>query len=124
MTIRQCIWEFDSLTHNAIPLPQKVAWLGRLDLSIHQELWLRYRELCERAFAPYDEDTDQDTVLLVPPPYDEVYRWYLEMMVADTNRESEAYNHALAKYEEALGRYAASLNRTMTPVKRYAHRLL
>lgn len=123
MKIGQCIREFDGLTHNAVSLQQKVIWLGRLDLSIHRELLGQYRETLDTPFTPYDEDTDQDTVLLVPPPYDELYRWYLEMMVADINRESEAYNHALAKYEEALSRYAAWLNRECTPTKRYRHRL-
>lgn len=123
MKIGQCIREFDGLTHNAVSLQQKVIWLGRLDLSIHRELLGQYRETLDTPFTPYDEDTDQDTALLVPPPYDELYRWYLEMMVADVNRESEAYNHALAKYEEALNRYAAWLNREHSPAERYRHRL-
>lgn len=46
------------------------------------------------------EDTGEDTVLLVQPPYDELYRHYVEAQIHYANGEMERYNNACAGLEQ------------------------
>ena len=52
----------------------------------------------EQTFKGYPETVDLDTKLRIPWPYDEIYRWYLEMKISDANGEMVRYNNAMAKY--------------------------
>lgn len=115
MTISQAVSHFDTLTPNQIGLPVKVAWLSRLDGQICKEVLSTHEGTAPADFAGYTAATDVDTVLLVPHPYDEIYRWYLEMMVWDTMSEMAKYNNAAQKYNTALVSYMDHINRTCTP---------
>ena len=53
------------------------------------------------------EDTGEDTVLLVQPPYDELYRHYVEAQIHYANGEMERYNNACAAWNNALLTYRA-----------------
>ena len=46
-----------------------------------------------------------DTVLLVQPPYDELYRHYVEAQIHYANGEMERYNNACAAWNNALLTY-------------------
>ena len=107
MTIREAIEAVDRLTPNQYENIDKVRWLSELDGVIYLEIekthgsgnpvcepWVRTRdpldrEWCgcvpqekpsEQTFEGYPETVDLDTKLRIPWPYDEIYRWYLEMM--------------------------------------------
>ena len=113
MTIAQALDTVDRLTANQVDAGHKVAWLSTLDGTVHQEILAPHG--AAGTFPGYPPGTDMDTVLLVPPPYDVVYRWYLEMLIHDANGEMTRYNNAAEKYNAALLAYADYVNRT-TPV--------
>lgn len=115
MTISQAITHFDTLTPNQIGIPIKVAWLSSLDSQIHREILSTHEGTVPVSFTGYTAETDVDTPLLVPHPYDGIYRWYLEMMVWDTLSETAKYNNAAQKYNTALISYMDHINRTHTP---------
>ena len=115
MTIAQAIAHFDALTPNQLPVPVKVRWLSQLDGLLFRET------LCpggEAGFSGYDADTDISTVLLVEHPYDEIYRWYLEMKTWDTLGEMTKYNNATQKYNAAMVAWADEQNRNRMPQAR------
>lgn len=141
MTIREAIEAVDRLTPNQYENIDKVRWLSELDGVVYLEIekthgsgnpvcepWVRTRdpfdrEWCgctqpgqdEQTFAGYQETVDLDTVLRVPWPYDEIYRWYLEMKIADANGEMTRYNNAMAKYNAYYTAYQDFYNRTNMP---------
>lgn len=115
MTISQAITHFDSLTHNHISVPVKVVWLSTLDCLVHREILATHEGTEPREFAGYSAGTDLDTQLLIPHPYDELYRWYLEMKVWDTLNEMAKYNNAAQKYNTVLLSYMDYINRSHTP---------
>lgn len=141
MTIREAIEAVDRLTPNQYENIDKVRWLSELDGVVYLEIekthasrnpvcepWVRTRdpfdrEWCgctqpvqeEQTFAGYPEAVDLDTVLRVPWPYDEIYRWYLEMKIADANGEMTRYNNAMAKYNAYYTAYQDFYNRTNMP---------
>lgn len=141
MTIREAIEAVDRLTPNQYENIDKVRWLSELDGVVYLEIeqahqkgepvcepWVRTRdpfdrEWCgctqpvqeEQTFAGYPEAVDLDTVLRVPWPYDEIYRWYLEMKIADANGEMTRYNNAMTKYNAYYTAYQDFYNRTNMP---------
>lgn len=69
----------------------------------------------EQTFEWYPETVDLDTKLRIPWPYDEIYRWYLEMKIADANGEMTRYNNAMTKYNAYYTAYQDFYNRTNMP---------
>lgn len=116
MTIGMAIETLDALVYNQIEESVKVRWLSELDGVVHREILQTHAETAGRDFSGYDGSTDMGTPLLVPPPYDRVYEWYLEMQVFDTLGEITRYNNAARKYNTALLAYADQVNRVCTPL--------
>ena len=74
------------------------------------------------AFAGYTPEADLDgTVLLIEWPYDEIYRWYLEMKIDDANGEMTKYNNSAAKYNMYYQAYQNAYNRAHLPKSEAAY---
>lgn len=142
MTIREAIETVDRLTPNQYENIDKVRWLSELDGVVYLEIeqahqkgepacepWVRTRDPLDRewcgckavsesdteAFTGYPETVDLDTRLRIPHPYDEIYRWYLEMKIADANGEMIRYNNAMTKYNAYYTAYQGFYNRSNMP---------
>ena len=118
MTLQNAITQTDALKPNAYADTDKTAWLSRLDGLIHEELLSRYYPadgedaLSSTPFAGYDDETDPDTALLVPPPYDELYILYLSSQIDFYNGEYSRYNGSMALFNHAYQTFACAWNRT------------
>jgi len=76
----------------------------------------------DRWFAGYTPEADLDgTVLLIEWPYDEIYRWYLEMKIDDANGEMTKYNNSAAKYNMYYQAYQNAYNRAHLPKSEAAY---
>ena len=76
MTIIEAINRLDALKFNTYTQEDKVEWLSRLDSAVKLQIIDNHSGDESVPFTGYDENTPQNTVLLVPAPYDEVYlRW-------------------------------------------------
>ena len=115
MTIQNAIELVDSLTYNQIDMMPKIKWLSDMDRTVQNDILLAHEGTDNREFKGYGPDQDLETELLVPAPYDEIYRWYLEMKIHDTTGEIIKYNNAAAKYNAAYIAYADYINRKHTP---------
>ena len=83
MTIREALETVDRLKPNQYGSADKLRWLSELDGAVYREI-LTQHEMDVPAFAGYTPEADLDgTVLLIAWPYDEIYRWYLEMIIKD-----------------------------------------
>ena len=67
-------------------------------------------------FKGYDPETDADTELLVPAPYDEVYVFWLESRIDYSNSEIARYNNSISNYNAAYNAYANYYNRRNMPL--------
>ena len=132
MTIREAIETVDRLTPNQYENIDKVRWLSELDGVVYKEIeqthakgnpvcepWVRVRDPWD--FTGYPEEVDLETVLRIPWPYDEIYRWYLEMKIADANGEMTRYNNAAAKYNSYYTAYQNAYNRENMPRMQALH---
>lgn len=118
MTIIEAITETDALKPNMYGKPDKVRWLSRLDGRIMVEIFNthEYNDGEEPPeFEEYTVDTPDDTELLVPAPYDEIYIRWLEAQIDYANREFDSFNASNAMFDSVYTAFRNAYNRTHMP---------
>ena len=118
MTIEKAIFLVDELKPNQIEKERKIEWLSRLDERLFEEV-IRTHEPGPGplpVFAPYTQETDGDTELLAPAPYDELYRFYLEMHIDLANLEYDKYNNSAMLYATSRGQLYRMWHREHRPL--------
>lgn len=112
MTITEAITKADRLCpNNAYTQAEKTAWLNQIDTQIKQEI-IDVREGADQIpFSGYDSDTDPGAALLVPPPYDELYIFYLKAQMELYNGDINAYNASVAVFNSQLQGFRNQYNR-------------
>lgn len=114
MTIRQAIDRVDALKFNTYHQTDKIQWLSRLDWNILHGI-LELHDGTNTDFTGYDDNTDPNTQLLVPPPYDEVYIRWLEAQIDYHNGEYDKYNASITMYNTAFEAFANYYKRSHMP---------
>ena len=97
MTVIEAINMVDALQPNMFTKADKVGWLSRLDMRVQHQILdtPEYNEGEEEIdFQGYTVDTDDDTEMLAPPPYDEMYVHWLEAQINYYNMEYDGFNAA------------------------------
>lgn len=116
MKIVEAINKIDSLMHNTYDQVDKVAWLSELDSDVKHHIIDTHEGAEAVTFTGYDGNTDLQTELLVPSPFDSVYLRWLEAQIHYHNGEYDRYNNAIIMYNTAYGAFADYYNRTHKPV--------
>lgn len=114
MTIMDAINTVDNLKHNTYSQDDKVKWLSQLDHRI-MRLIIDAHEGGRRSFNGYDQDTDGDTKLLVPAPFDEIYLRWLEAQIDYNNGEYGKYNNSITMFNTVYKDYENYYRRTHMP---------
>ena len=116
MTIQGAITNVDRLKPNQYTDTMKVKWLSKLDGQIYKEVFLTHEGNEVKAFNGYD-DAAQDTVLLVPYPFDEdIYTYFLQAQIDKENGEMGKYNQNITLYNNAYRNFQNDYNRTHMPL--------
>lgn len=116
MTIRDALTLVDRLKPNQYTDTMKVKWLSKLDGQIYKEVFLTHESNEVESFSGYDE-ANQDTVLLVPYPFDEdVYNYFLQAQIDKENGEMGKYNQNITLYNNAYRNFQNDYNRTHMPL--------
>lgn len=106
MTVNQAIALCDALRPNQYPRELKIGWLSKLDGRIFHELLMTHADCPVTEFAGYDPSSGEDSVLLVPAPYDEdVYNYFLQAQIDKENGETTRYNQSVTMYNAAFRAY-------------------
>ena len=116
MKIIEAINKIDSLHHNTYDQVKKVEWLSELDGYVKTNIIDTHEGSELVTFNGYNAQTDLQTELLVPAPFDSVYLKWLEAQIHYANGEYDKYNNAIVMYNAAYDAYAAYYNRTIMPV--------
>jgi hypothetical protein len=117
MTIYEAITQFDARQFNTYSQGDKVQWLSKLDNMVKNHIIDTHEGKDDVAFTEYNEKTDiQNTTLLVPSPYDEMYFRWLEAQVCYYNGEYDKYNNAIIMFNTDYEKYSDYYNRTHTPL--------
>ena len=116
MKIIEAINRIDSLKHNTYTQSDKVAWLSELDWMAKRQIIDTHEGADEVTFTGYDDNTDTQTELLIPAPYDKAYLLWLEAQIAYCNEEYEKYNNAMDMFHTAYDGYRNYYNSNHLPI--------
>lgn len=116
MTIRDAIGGIDELLHNAYSQEQKIEWLSKLEWIIKRQVIDTHEGADGVSFSGFDSNTDIDTELIAPAPYDEMYLLWLESKIHYSNKEWAKYNNAAVAYNEHYLAYARWYNENNRPI--------
>jgi hypothetical protein len=116
MTIAEVISKIDALKPNTYTPEDKVDWLSTLDARVMSQIIQTHESKGPRFFYGYDSIADQETELLVPAPYDEMYLRWLEAMIDYHNSDDDRYNNAIMLFNNAYEGYKKHYTRTHMPL--------
>lgn len=118
MTIAEVISKVDALKPNTYKQKDKIGWLSDLDARVKIKIIDAHERRDPVYFYGYDEETDLDTELLVPKPYDEMYLRWLEAMIDYHNSDDDRYNNAIILFNNAYEGFKKHYTRTHMPISR------
>lgn len=118
MTIAEAISKVDALKPNTYASEDKVEWLSNLDARVMSQIIRTHEGGPDIAFYGYDSMLDRESVLLVPPPYDEMYLRWLEAMIDYHNSDDDRYNNAITLFNNAYDGYKKHYTRNHMPKSR------
>lgn len=105
MTIIEMITDVDAMKPNGYEQIYKIQWLSHLDGRIKNEIIDVHEGGEDVTFNGYNAETPLDTELIVPHPYDDVYRYWLEAQIDYANGEYAKYNNSMSMFNEAYSAY-------------------
>lgn len=118
MKIIQALTRLDDLIHNTYTQQDKVEWLSKLDSMVKRQIIDTHEGAEDVVFNGYDDSTDQNTELLVPAPYDDMYLRWMEAQIHYHNGEYDKYNNAIIMFNTVFEAYQAYYTRNHLPVIR------
>lgn len=118
MKIIEAINQIDSQKPNTYSYNEKLSWLSRLDSMVKRLIIDTHEGGDDVSFTGYDDSTDQDTEMLVPAPFDEMYIRWLEAQIDYANEEYDRYNNAVLMYQTAYDGFSAWYNRNHMPISK------
>jgi hypothetical protein len=115
MKIIEAINRIDALKYNTYSQADKVQWLSRVDGMIKRHIIDTHEGYEDVTFTGYNDDTDLQTELLAPAPYDELYLRWMETMIDFHNGEYGKYNNAVDMFNTSYESFQNYYNRTHMP---------
>ena len=96
---------------------EKLTWLSQLDGQWKREVAAAHEGGEDVVFTPYTAD-NKGSELLIQPPYDEVYIYFLAMQIDQRLGEIDRYNNDAALYNQAMLEARQAYNREHMPLQR------
>ena len=122
MTLQGAIDKADEMKPNMMSRDLKVKALSELDGLIVREILLKHErmpwETDMSSFTGYDNDTDPDTELIAPWPYDDMYTYWLMARIDEQNLETDKYENDRTRFNNAYDMYHDYWRREHMPVQR------
>ena len=115
MKIIDAISNLDSLKQNTYTREDKIRWLSTVDETVKREIMDHCVGADQVSFSGYTTDTDVNTVLLIPAPYDEAYSHWMGAQIDLANGEYGKYNNAMEMFQTAYEGFKNYYNRTHMP---------
>lgn len=115
MKIIEAITQIDGLKHNTYSEAEKIGWLSRLDGMVKRLIIDAHEGGEDVTYTGYDVNTDLQTEMLVPSPFDEMYIRWLEAQIDYANGEYDKYNNSVLMYQTVYDGYANYYRRNHMP---------
>ena len=118
MKIIDAISRVDALYFNTFSNAEKIAWLSKADWMIKRHIIDTHEGGDAIAFKGYDTDTDMQTQLLAPVPYDEMYLTWLQAQMELALKETDNYNASILTFNSEYEAFENYYNRNHMPLCR------
>lgn len=115
MTLIEAINRTDELKPNGFSQTEKVEWLSILDGMIKNDIIDTHEGGEDIPFSGYNDETPNETKLIVESPYDDIYILWLESRIDYANAEYAKYNNSITRYNDIYQAYSNYYNRTHMP---------
>ena len=116
MTIAQALSQSSAWKPGPFTGADKTAWLSQLDGQIDAELIRTHEGAPEEEFAPYTAETDADTELIAPAPYDKMYVTFLMAQMDFYAADYDKFNNMQRRFEAEYQEFASWYNRRHMPL--------
>lgn len=118
MKLNEAITMIDELKPNGFSFDTKMRWLSEIDGKVKTEIIDTHEGADKIEFNGYtDKDYSQHYELLIPYPYDDAYRYWLEAQIDYANGEITKYNNAISLFNTAIAAFSNYYNRTHLPLQ-------
>lgn len=104
----------DRLKPNSASMVDKLDWLNEVDAFLVQEVFDRALDNAVTANT-YTFDNMGMTDLLVSIPYTDMYRYYINAKIDESNNEIASYNNNMTLYNAVFDQFAAYYRRNHMP---------
>lgn len=115
MTINEAIQAVDSLKPNGYSELDKIGWLSELDGTIKAEIIDTHEGAEDISFNGYNEQTPLEQELIVPYPYDRIYKSWLESRIDYANGDYAKYNNSVTVFNTDYLSFQRAYNRKYMP---------
>ena len=115
MKLIEAIQKTKDLKPSTYDQAHMVEWLSRLDSMVMRHVIGAHDGGEGITFNGYNAETDLETELLVPAPFDEVYLRWLEAQMDYSSGEYDKYNNAILMYQTSYDGYVNHYRRTHMP---------
>ena len=115
MTINEAIQAVDSLKPNGYSELEKIEWLSELDGTIKAEIIDTHEGAEDTSFNGYNEQTPLEQELIVPYPYDRLYKSWLESRIDYANGDYAKYNNSVTVFNTDYLSFQRAYNRKYMP---------
>lgn len=115
MTIREAIDRANNAKPNQIDEELMVRWLYQLDSDIKENIIDTHNYNTDESEIEVGDFTNDQTDLIVPAPYDEVYVDYLKMQIDKANDETARYNNSVIFFNDSYTRFSKWWNKHHMP---------
>lgn len=116
MKLLEAINQVDRNLGNTYTQKEKIEWISQLDRRVKLLIIDTHEGTENVTFNGYDENTDQDTMLLVPAPFDEIYLRWLESQIHYRNQEEDRCNNATDAFNALWAEFRNYYNRQHMPL--------
>lgn len=114
MRIRELLDYVDDVKPNAFTDAQKLLWINELEARIQRDVFLSGELIQYR--LPGDETVE----LLLDPPHDAVYRYWLEAMIDYANGEYNKYQNTMQMFNAQWSSFVCWFAEMYRPADGYA----
>ena len=111
MRLKQLLRFVDGLKKNSFSDEVKTAWVNEVEGMVQTDV-LR---LSLEDVVQYGGADDQDPELIVQPPHDRLYRYYLEAMICYEQEEYDRYENCMQMFNRNLNDYVRWVAETLRP---------
>lgn len=117
MKLQELITQVDALKPNAYDLVDKIGWVSRVESMIKKFVIDTHEGSDDVEFEGYTVESDPDTELIAPEPFDALYVHWLEAQIDYANAEYVKYNNAITTFNESYSAYQNWYNRNHMPLQ-------